>query len=494
MTSALKISLKRSLPTALFCCCVQAAAQTGAEDFLAAVADELRQENIEVLPNLNDREASRRLTTPRLGGFPDLPPGSYPNSAEIDSWEAAYEAGEVGSLILISSSTTDPASSGAAELDDSVEDYIEPWLGDFERDRVFVSFAVEDVDTALLISRIARQQGYETVPHWNGAASEAGEFYATAQYRLAIDSRAARRLRTDVTELELLGERLREDSASVFRDPVNRDDRSLARNEPRMFRKITLGDEFTQPTIEEIIVPGGIALGESAELDFTPTELTFDGQNLMLHGLDSETNGSEIRRRLPGDDLRELKALFDLTRRSISTRSDAMVDIDADRRVKITSALRDTDAGYTMLVADTQPFEFLDYIPVTKSVIMDTRVSWSGSVIEDSLPQQFETNFEVRFLSADRMRIAQTRLALEYGYDSATGVVNYKGNWGRDGSRLRERTNVSGLGEELSELARYAGWIALFRRLEEDAVPFLKGRYQFMKIDKAGRVTPRRFR
>ena len=126
--------------------------------------------------------------------------------------------------------------------------------------------------------------------------------------------------------------------------------------------------------------------------------------------------------------------------------------------------------------------------------LLETDVFWRRSGAENSLLQEFETDFEVRFLSADRMRIAQTRLALEYEYDSAGAAVRYGGNWGRDSSRLRESTDVDGLGAGLAELARYAGWVALFRRLEQDSVPFLKGRYQFMKIDKAGRETPRRFR
>ena len=156
--------------------------------------------------------------------------------------------------------------------------------------------------------------------------------------------------------------------------------------------------------------------------------------------------------------------------------------------------LRDTDVGYAMLFADTLPFDHLDYLPVTKSVIIDTDVSWNRSGIENSLLQEFQTGFDVRFLSADSMRIAQTRLALEYEYDSASGAVRHDGNWGRYGSRLRESTDVDGLGMGLADLARHAGWVALFRRLEQDSVPFLKGRYQFMKIDKAGRETPRRFR
>lgn len=447
---------------------------------MLALEGEIPAVELQLAPNLNERELGS-LDSPRLGGFADLPVGAYPGSAEIEAWETAYRAREIGGLAVI--------------FDSAGADFLSSWLDAFERERLFVSFAVEDEETALLVAQIAGQRGYETLPLRLDDVPRAGEFYATAQHRLAIDSRAARRLRTDVTEMELLGERTRRNSSSVFRDPVNRDDRSLSRNEPRIFRKITLGDEFNQPTIEEIVVPGGIALGESAEIDFTPVELVFDldEEFFSLHGLDPAT-GEVVVRQLPDDDPKRLKSLFDLVQRSIRTRSDAVVDLDADRRVRISSALRDTDVGYDMLLADTQPFEYLDYLPVTKSVIVDTDVFWRSGIMDKSPMLQFETGLEVRFLSADSMRIAQTRLALEYEYNSRTSAVNYSGNWGRYVSRLRESTDVYTLGSQLTETARYAGWVALFRRLEQDSVPFLKGRYQFMKIDKTGRETPRRFR
>ncbi|MBT5719071.1 MAG: hypothetical protein HOI69_05955 [Gammaproteobacteria bacterium] len=45
----------------------------------------------------------------------------------------------------------------------------------------------------------------------------------------------------------------------------------------------------------------------------------------------------------------------------------------------------------------------------------------------------------------------------------------------------------------MREVAAYAGWAALFRRLQEDEVSFLRGRYDFMKIDKLGEKTPMRY-
>ena len=505
-------------------------AQDAMGDLFGVIAKEIPAAELQLLHNLNDREdAAGRPDPPRLGGFADLPEGEFPGSAEIEAWEAAFQDGEISGLVLHSGAypvAEGPVAEGSTLIDD------EPaWFR--SRDRIIVTFSSQDSDLAERISRSARAGGYDAFTLAPGAMAPgsispgimapgtiapgdksasgvpAGAFYATATHRLAIDSRTARRLRTDVAELELLGERARRNSDSVFRDPANRDDRSRSRYEPEIFRKITLGDEFTQPTIEEIIVPGGIALGESATLDFAPVELVFSGGDDGLPQADSHAgsavvtggafrllginpaSGESVVRQLPDDDPKLLKSLFDLARRSIRTRSDAVVDLDAEQRVRISSALRDTDAGYQMLFADTRPFEFLDYLPVTKSVIIDTGVSWRGVA---GSPLQFETAFEVRFLSADRMRIAQTRLALEYEYDSRKGLVNYQGNWGRDAARLRDSTDLGGLGDELSQMARHAGWVALFRRIEADQVPFLRGRYEFMKIDKTGRETPRRFR
>ncbi len=465
---------------------------------------------LELVVNLNGRGlASRPPAAPRLGGFADLPAGALPDSAEIAAWEAAFFAGDIGGLVLHSDALADAGAHPPAGTPDGQRDPREVFAGwvDVEgrnrsRDRIFITFASGDETLAAQVGAMARAAGYDSlifagIENDPEAEALAGRFYATARHRLAIDSRPARRLRTGATEMELLGERARRDSDSVFRDPVNRDDRGLSRYEPEIFRKITLGDEFTQPTIEEIIVPGGIALGESAEIDFTPIELMFDpdGAFFILRAMDA---GGAMAIELPRQDPKRLKSLFDLTQRSIRTRSDAVVDLDAERRVRISSALRDTDAGYDMLFADTRPFEHLDYLPVTKSVVIDTSVSWRGPAGGTADPPRFDagfhTSFEVRFLSADRMRIAQTRLALAYGFDSTTGAVAHRGNWGRDSARLRESTDLDRLGGELAQMARDAGWVALFRRLEEDRVPFLKGRYGFLKIDKAGRETPRRFR
>ncbi len=131
---------------------------------------------------------------------------------------------------------------------------------------------------------------------------------------------------------------------------------------------------------------------------------------------------------LPATDNQTLKALFDFVNRSRQIQSDAIVDIDAEGRVKMTVPLRDTNAGFALMAADTQPFNFVRNLEVTKSVIIDTAVNWQLSDTGNVL--QFATEFEVRFLSADNMRIAQTRAALEYEYDSATDAVDYVDSWG----------------------------------------------------------------
>lgn len=193
---------------------------------------------------------------------------------------------------------------------------------------------------------------------------------------------------------------------------------------------------------------------------------------------------------MPELDSKQVKSLFDFVARSELLESDAIVDIDENRRVRISEALRNTDAGFSILHADTMPFEYVSNLSVTKSVIIDTKVEWENIATTEL---GFETDYEVRFLSADNMRIAQTRLALEYEYRSDSNVSEYQDSWGRDVGRLRENMDYSGLGNSMEKVANYAGWIGLFRKLKEDGVPFLQGRYDFMKIEKIGQTTPSRY-
>jgi chromosome segregation ATPase len=127
-------------------------------------------------------------------------------------------------------------------------------------------------------------------------------------------------------------------------------------------------------------------------------------------------------------------------------------------------------------------------LDVLKSVIIDTRVRFD--VVEDAM--QFATEYEVRFLQSDRLRIARTQAALVYLYESASGAANFEDAWGPEAFRLEGRTDYDGLGASTAEAARYAAWIALFRNVHENTVDFTQGRYEFIKLDKAGGSTPTR--
>ncbi len=446
--------------------------------FLLKLSAALASHDIDVTTNLNARDVVRqRIRKARLGRFPDLPLDRLADSAEIANWEAAFGESEVGGLAVIAD---------AKAIDASTEKYLQRWLRSASDKRLFVTFYKDDLVAAEKLRDVAEAAGFATAFYFgSGSKREVGELYATAAQRLAIDSRDARRYRTEVTELAYLGERVRRRSNSLFSEDGNRGDGALARREPSVFLKETLGDEFNQSTISEIVVPGGVAFGETASLAFAAAELQFDKDELIL--IDEGGNAHE----LPEIDLADLKALFDFVNRSQAIGSDAIVDIDAQGRVRISSALRDTEAGNKIMHADTQPFEFVPNLPVTKSVIFDTAVNWRRGEMGKTL--QFEVDYEVRFLSADNMRIAQTRAALAYIYDSSSETSEYSDSWGRYVARLNDKLDYSGLAESMREVATYAGWAALFRRLQEDEVSFLRGRYDFMKIDKLGEKTPIRY-
>ena len=445
--------------------------------FLSPLADALGAYDIDVTSNLNSRDVvGQRIRRPRLGRFPDLPMDSLGSSEEIANWEAAYAEGEVGGVAILAGDRATTAR----------DDFLGSWLRSSGEQRLFVTFYKDDLAAAQKLADAATAYGYGIdFVFATESVSAAGELYATAAQRLAIDSRAARRYRTDITELDYLGERVRRRSNSLFVDDGNKGNGSLARREPAVFMKETLGDEYNQSTIEAIIVPGGVALGETASLDIEPVELLFDGEELILIAADG------VNWKMPEIGLAEVKALYDFVARSELIESDAIVDIDGDGRVRISSALRDTDAGFLIMHADTQPFEFVPNLPVTKSVIVDTSVDWRKGAVDG--PLQFEVDYEVRFLSADIMRIAQTRAALEYEYTSQGKTSKYSDSWGNYVGRLDEKLDYSGLGESMVEVASYAGWVGLFRRLQEDKVSFLRGRYAFMKIDKTGQKTPIRY-
>lgn len=446
------------------------------DSFLAKMTEALAAYNIDVSSNLNKRDViALGIEKPRLGRFPDLPINSFPDSEEIANWEEEYLATEIGGLAIILDE--------AMLVKGTDEEFLERWLKSSAQQRVFVTFYAQELSVAESINSVVKAYGYATQFYYGGAAVPlVGNLYSTAAQRLAIDSRSARRYRTSVTELEYLGERVRRKTNSLFKSTGSRTDRALARREPSTFLKETLGDQFTQSTIREMIVPGGVALGETADIDVSAKELIYRNGELLIVDKNSRVWS------LPVIEAADAKALFDFVERSEAVQSDAMVDIDEDGRVRISSALRNTNAGFVILHADTQPFEFVPNLPVTKSVVIDTEVSWEQGASTEQLV--FASSYEVRFLSADNMRIAQTRVALEYEYQSALREMRYIDAWGRDKRRLDNNLDYAGLGGSMVDIARYAAWVGLFRRLDEEEVPFLQGRYEFMKIDKQGKNTP----
>jgi len=183
-----------------------------------------------------------------------------------------------------------------------------------------------------------------------------------------------------------------------------------------------------------------------------------------------------------------LKAAFDLAGRAERIGSDAIVDIDERGRVRLSSVLKDTDLGVAMVRLDLEPFNHVTRLDVLKSVIIDTSV-----VIEERQGGlHFATQYEVRFLQSDRLRIARTQVALVYRYDSADEAATFEDSWGPEAFRLEGRTDFDALGRSTAEAGRYAAWIALFRNVHGNALDFSHGRYEFLKLDKAGRATPTR--
>ncbi len=446
------------------------------DELLGQIGEALAAYHIDVSTNLNSRDVVRqRLINPRLGRFPDLPANTLPSSEEILNWEQDYQNGIIGALAILI-----PADSGNRVENVTVANWFSA------RSRYFVTFHSANLSTIEQVQQVVNSYAFETRLFTGGAAvAEVAEFYSTAEYRLALDTLEARRHDSLLTELSYLGERVRRGSNSLFDSNDRSGNTQLARNEPAIFQKESLGDEFNQSTIREIVVPGGVALGETAKLGVSPASLQYTEQRLQL--IDDQGRVWE----LPATDNPTLKALFDFVNRSQQIQSDAIVDIDAEGRVKMTASLRDTNAGFALMAADTQPFNFVRNLEVTKSVIIDTAVDWQLPDSGNAL--QFATEFEVRFLSADNMRIAQTRAALEYEYYSATDAVHYVDSWGRQADQLQDDLDYAGLGSSVSVVANYAGWVALFRSLLEAQVPFLQGRYAFMKLDKAGRETPVRY-
>jgi len=449
--------------------------ESAAESPLSELDAALDAAGVDIAFNLNRRHvAGLAPRRPRIGALADLPPMRYPMTPELLAWEAAFAHGDIRALAFL------PSDQAAAI---GFSDFYQKWLDTPAAQRHILSFHHSDTAVAVELEDLLAD-GHITLQLSTVAgdfdAEEGGRLYATAGRRLVVDSIAARDADIDVPEFSLLGEVLQRDSDSAI-DPDSRAQRRLASAEPAVFLKESLGDEFEASTIPEIIVPGGIAFGENAVFQTGNVELVFAEDRLWI------AQGEE-RLALPLEDLKTWKAAFDFAGRSGLIDSDAIVDIDERGRVRLSSTLKDTDLGGAMVRIDLEPFNYVTRLDVLKSVIIDTRVRFD--VVEDAM--QFATEYEVRFLQSDRLRIARTQAALVYLYESASGAANFEDAWGPEAFRLEGRTDYDGLGASTAEAARYAAWIALFRNVHENTVDFTQGRYEFIKLDKAGGSTPTR--
>ncbi|MDP1932432.1 MAG: hypothetical protein Q8L60_13345 [Gammaproteobacteria bacterium] len=476
----------------LFSCLFGFAAGAGAElldpdnsghPALAEISARLDGLGIDTAFSLNANGIANAVPRrPRVGALADLPPLRFPLTPELLAWEQAFNSAEIGAVAFLPASRL---TSTGTETPYQV--FYEAWLNADAEERFFLSFHNGDQQSAVAITAaLGSGYGMQHLPVLQeasavNAAEHAGRLYATSGQRWVIDSIPARGYRSEIPEFAYLGQELRRGSSSVV-DTGSRAMRRIASREPAVFLKESLGDEFEASTIPEIIVPGGIAFGENAVFANEFNKVVFENGELWLEDLDGQ------RFRLPEEDLTVWKANFDFAARSEEIASDAIVDIDERGRVKISSALQDTDVGVEMVRIDTEPFNYVQRLDVRKSVIIDTLVRF---VLEENAAG-FETDYEVRFLQSDRMRIARTQAAVVYRYTSATQESRFRDSWGPDAFRLEGRTDFEGLGGSTANAARHAAWIALFRGVLGNSLDFSHGRYEFMKIDKAGRSTPSR--
>ena len=446
--------------------------ESTAESPLLELDAALDAAGIDVAFNLNRRHiAGVTPRRPRIGALADLPPLVFPSTLDLLAWEAAFARGDIGLLAFLPS----------AVRSQGFQDFYQAWLTAPAGQRYFLSYHLSDAGVPEHLHALL-EDGYTALQLTAASVDveSGGRLFATAGRRLVVDSVAARDAELEIPEFALLGEVLQRDSNSAI-DPDSRSQRRLASAEPAVFLKESLGDEFEASTIPEIIVPGGIAFGENAVFQSDSTALEYSSGRLWV-----QQNGARFP--LPVEEEKTWKAAFDFAERSRRIASDAVVDIDERGRVRLSSTLKDTDLGGAMVRLDLEPFNYVTRLDVLKSVIIDTAVHFE--LADDAM--QFVTEYEVRFLQSDRLRIARTQVALVYRYESATGAVSFEDAWGPEAFRLEGRTDFEGLGASTAEAGGYAGWVALFRSVHENAVDFTHGRYEFMKLDKAGRSTPTR--
>ncbi len=444
-------------------------------DQLAALSTELDALGVDVAFNLNESAVARaKPKRPRIGMHIDIPSLTMPTSAELAQWELDYQAQQIAAIALIANDELD---AGLHAFDE----FYPAWLNSPAQDRIMLSYALEDQDVVQrVLSLLAEQYPLQHIQGSDAQLEQGGRLFAVVGQRWVMDSAAARDVKSELPDFQYLGESMRRASKSVL-NPKSRSARRIASGEPAVFLKERLGDEFEASTIPEIIVPGGIALGETAVFSDMADGLRFDGQRLWLLGAEGELA-------LPEAALPVWKASFDFAARALAIESDAIVDIDERGRVRISSALEDTDLGLRMVRIDLEPFNYVTRLDVQKSVIIDSNVEF----LAQDERAEFEVEYEVRFLQSDRMRIARTEAALVYRYRSADDSLVHLDSWGPSAFRLEQRTDFAGLGNSTRELAGYAAWVALFRSVHEQQIEFTHGRYEFLKIDASGRPTPSR--
>ena len=101
--------------------------------------------------------------------------------------------------------------------------------------------------------------------------------------------------------------------------------------------------------------------------------------------------------------------------------------------------------------SDTLPFAYVRNLDVIKSVINYTSVYWPQ---REGNKLDFFSSYEVRFLSADNMHLAQTRVALEFEYEHGAESMEFQRSWGRDSGRLKENLDYAGLGQDMAPIAK----------------------------------------
>jgi hypothetical protein len=445
-----------------------------ANELLDQLTPLLHAHSIDVARNLNAKASKPRNKprNPRLGMLADIPAGSQADSEELERWETSFRQQQIGAIAAL-----------PARVDS--EDFNSDWFRASPIQRILVTYAASDQQSAQILALQLQKLNYTTrhlaTTAPDTASAEAARYYATAGQRLALDSRQARKLgKNSALEMQLLGKKLYRRSNSVFA-ASGKSSRYYFAGEPDRFRKADLGDEHVAATIPEIIVSGGIALGERARFQSRPVALEFDAEHRFKVLFEDGTAW-----RFPAGDPLLQKVCFDFAVRSLHIESDAIIDIDERRRIKISRAFRNTNIGYELIGVDEQPFHYVKNLSAIKSVIIDTAVNITA-VDKQAV---FATEYEIRFINPDRRKLAETRAALVYAYESGHEVASFRESWGPRAFRL---TNVdyAALGEATRKAAVVAGWSALFREVEDSNIDFSRGRYEFLRIDKAGTPTPR---